>query len=74
MRLAKETGGSYFEVSKKLAIEQVFDAIQNELRSQYSLGFVSDTPVRVSEFRKLQLLAKQKGLTVESRDRYWAQR
>jgi VWFA-related protein len=74
MRLAKETGGSFFEVSKKLTIEQVFDAIQDELRGQYSLGFVSDTPVRVSEFRKLQLLTKQKGLTVESRDRYWAQR
>ncbi|HEY6342281.1 MAG TPA: VWA domain-containing protein [Bryobacteraceae bacterium] len=74
MRLARETGGSFFEVSKKLTIDQIFDAIQVELRSQYSLGFVSDTPVRVSEFRKLQLLAKQKGLTVESRDRYWAQR
>jgi VWFA-related protein len=74
MRLAKETGGSFFEVSKKEGIEQIFDAIQDELRSQYSLGFVSDVPVRVSEFRKLQLTVKQKGLAVETRDRYWAQR
>jgi VWFA-related protein len=73
-RLAKETGGSFFEVSKKQGIEQIFDAIQDELRSQYSLGFVSDAPVRVSEFRKLQLAVKQKGLAVETRDRYWAQR
>src|SRR5215469_3721403 len=73
-RLAKETGGSFFEVSKKLGIEPIFDAIQDELRSQYSLGFVSDVPVRVSEFRKLQLAVKQKGLAVETRDRYWAQR
>jgi len=73
-RLAKETGGSFFEVSKKQGIEQIFDAIQDELRSQYSLGFVSDVPVRVSEFRKLQLAVKQKGLAVETRDRYWAQR
>ena len=74
MRLAKETGGSFFEVSKKEGIEQIFNAIQDELRSQYSLGFVSDVPVRVSEFRKLQLTVKQKGLAVETRDRYWAQR
>lgn len=74
MRMAKETGGSFFEVSKKLGIERIFDAIQDELRSQYSLGFVSDVPVRVSEFRKLQLTAKPKGLTIETRDRYWAQR
>ena len=29
-----------------------------ELRSQYNLGFVSDTPVRFSEFRKLELRSK----------------
>ena len=72
--LSKETGGSYFEVSKKLGIEQIYGIIQDELRSQYSLGFVSDVPVRVSEFRKLQLTVKQKGLVVDSRDKYWAQR
>jgi VWFA-related protein len=74
VRLAKETGGSFFEVSKKQNIEQLYAEIQIELRSQYNLGFVSDVPVRVSEFRKLQLTAKQKGLTVDSRDKYWAQR
>ena len=74
VHLAKETGGSFFEVSKKLGIEQIFGLIQDELRSQYSLGFVSDVPVRVSEFRKLRLTTRRSGLVVESRDRYWAQR
>lgn len=74
MKLAKETGGGFFEVSKKQSIQQIYDLIQDELRSQYSLGFVSDQPVRVSEFRKLQLAVKQKGLIVQARDRYWAQR
>ncbi|MBZ5608413.1 MAG: VWA domain-containing protein [Acidobacteriia bacterium] len=73
-RLAKETGGSFFEVSKKQSIETVFSLIEQELRSQYSLGFVSDQPVRVSEFRTLQLNTKLKGLVVQARDRYWAQR
>lgn len=74
VRMAKETGAGFFEVSKKLNIEQAFDVIQNELRSQYSLGYVSDVPVRISEFRKLQLTAKPKGLVVQARDRYWAKR
>ena len=74
MRLARETGGSFFEVSRKLGIEQIFKMIQDELRSQYSLGFVSDVPVRVSEFRKLKLTTRRSGLAVEARDRYWAQR
>jgi VWFA-related protein len=73
-RLAKETGGSFFSVSKKLSIEQIFGFIEDELRSQYSMGYVSDTPVHISEFRKIHLAVKRPGLIVESRDRYWAQR
>lgn len=71
-RLAKETGGGYFEVSKKLTIDQVFTLIQEDLRSQYSIGYVSDRPATVSEFRKIQLTIKRPGLVVQSRDRYWA--
>jgi VWFA-related protein len=74
VRMSKETGGSFLEVSKKQGIEQIFDLIQEELRSQYSIGYVSDEPVRISEFRKLALTTKQKGLIVQARDRYWAQR
>jgi VWFA-related protein len=71
-RLAKETGGGYFEVSKKLTIDQVFALIQEDLRSQYSIGYVSDRPATISEFRKIQLTIKRPGLVVQSRDRYWA--
>jgi VWFA-related protein len=71
-RLAKETGGSYFEVSKKLTIDQVFAQIEEDLRSQYSIGYVSDRPAQISEFRKIQLTVKKPGLTVNARDRYWA--
>jgi VWFA-related protein len=73
-RLAKETGGSFFEVSKKQSIGQIYGIIEQELRSQYNLGFVSDQPVRVSEFRSLQLTVNRKDLMVQARDRYWAQR
>jgi len=71
--LAGETGGGYFEVSKTRSISQIYDAIQEELRSQYSLGFVSDQPVTSSGFRKLQLKTKEKGLIVQATDRYYAE-
>jgi VWFA-related protein len=74
MRMSRETGGGFFEVTKKQTIGQVFDVIQDELRSQYSLGYVSDEPVRVSEFRRIQLAAKQRSLVVRAREKYWAQR
>jgi VWFA-related protein len=71
-RLALETGGGFFSVSKKLSINQIFSMIEGELRSQYSIGYVSDKPCTISEFRKLQLSVKEKGLTVQARSRYWA--
>jgi VWFA-related protein len=74
MRISRETGGRCFEVSKTLSIEQIFQAIQDELRSQYNLGFVSDVAVRISGFRRLHLAAKTKSLVVQSQSRYWAQR
>ena len=73
-RMSQETGGSFFEVSKKQSIDQIFELIQDELRSQYSLGYVSDLPVRVSEFRRIELTTKRKGLVVRARERYWARR
>jgi VWFA-related protein len=74
MRMSRETGGGFFQVSKKQSIDQIFSMIEDELRSQYSIGYISDKPVAVSEFRKVQLATKQKGLTVQSRERYWARR
>lgn len=73
-RMSKDTGGALYEVSKKHSLEQIYGVIQDELRSQYSLGYISDQPVRVSEFRRIQLATKQKGLMVQARDRYWAKR
>ena len=71
-RMSRETGGRYLEVSKKLGIQQTFDLIQDELRSQYSIGYVSDVAAIAPEFRRIQLGVKTKGLVVRARDRYWA--
>ncbi len=71
-RLSKDSGGGFFEVSKKQTIDRIFDIIQDELRGQYNLGFVSDQPPRDMEFRELQLKTSEKGLIVQARDRYYA--
>jgi hypothetical protein len=72
MRLSTESGGGFFEVSKKQSIDDAFAILEEELRSQYSLGYVSDVPLRIAEFRKIQLTVDQKGFVVQARDRYWA--
>jgi VWFA-related protein len=71
-RMALETGGNYLEVTRSLNISQAFERVQLELRSQYSIGYVSDDPVRMEGFRRIDLRAKRAGLTVQARTRYWA--
>lgn len=70
-QLAVETGGSFFAASKKESIDKVYQHIQDELRNQYSLGYTSDQP-NGSGYRKISLTVKQKGLTVQARDGYYA--
>jgi VWFA-related protein len=73
-RMSEDSGGSFFEVSKKQTVDSMFAILEEELRNQYSIGYVSDKPVTLSEFRAIQLTARQKGLQVQARKRYWAQR
>jgi VWFA-related protein len=70
-QLSKETGGAMFEVSKKQTVAQIYDRIEEELRNQYSLGYTPETG-RGPGYRKIHVAAKQKGLTVQARDGYYA--
>jgi VWFA-related protein len=70
-RISKETGGSFFQVSKKETIDKIYAHIQEELRNQYSLGYTSDQP-NGSGYRKIVVTAKPKGSVVQARDGYYA--
>jgi VWFA-related protein len=72
-RISKETGGHLFEVSKKQTIAQIYTAISDELRNQYSLGY---TPMPDSGlgYHKIHLITKQKDLTVQTREGYYGER
>ena len=71
-RMSRETGGGFFEVSRKVPIEETFERIQEELRSQYSLGYTSDKLNAGSGFRSIRLNTTQKNLIVQTRDKYYA--
>jgi VWFA-related protein len=73
-RISKETGGRLFEVSKKQAVDQIYDEIQQELRDQYILGYVPDKSANSAGYRKIHLTTKQKDLSVQARDGYYATR
>ena len=68
--LAVETGGTLFEVSKKLTLDEIFSKIQEELRSQYSLGYTPQADAR-DGYRHIQITTKKKGLIVQAREGYY---
>jgi VWFA-related protein len=70
-RLSRETGAGFFEVSRKHPIERVFSEIEDELRSQYNLGYTSDRKEAPAGFRTIHVAAKDPNLTVQSRDGYY---
>jgi VWFA-related protein len=69
-RISRETGGAFFEVSKKLSIDEIFDRIQEELRNQYSIGYTSDS-TSSSGFRAIKVTVKQSGMKVQAREGYY---
>ncbi|HYA17851.1 MAG TPA: VWA domain-containing protein [Bryobacteraceae bacterium] len=71
-QISKETGGGFFEVSHKMTIDQIYDRIEDELRSQYSLGYTSDKTDSYG-FRRIALTVKQKNMVVQTRDGYYPQ-
>jgi VWFA-related protein len=70
-QLSRLTGGGFFEVTKKLTIDQIYTRIEEELRSQYNLGFTSDTADPAGGFRRLALTTKPKGMIVQTRQGYY---
>ena len=54
-RIARETGGRFFEVSKKDPIDQIYDSIAEELRNQYSIGYSPDKAVAGAGYHKIAL-------------------
>jgi VWFA-related protein len=70
-QISKETGGAYFEKSKKKSVDDIYAQIEDELRSQYNIAYTPEGGGD-SGFRKITLTAKQSGLTVQTREGYYA--
>ena len=71
-RLAQQTGGRFYEVSKHDSVEQIYASIGEELRNQYSLGFTPDLADAAAGYHRIQLTTTQKDMTVQARDGYYS--
>jgi len=70
-QISRETGGGFFEVSKKDSIEDIYKTIQEELRNQFSLGYVSDQDPSGTSFRHITLTVRKSGLIVQAPEGYY---
>jgi len=71
-RMATETGGIPYEVTKDQPLESIYAQIEEALRNQYSIGY---TPARTEsdgKYHKIKLTIKNRHLVVNARDGYYA--
>jgi VWFA-related protein len=71
-KMARETGGTLFKPRRNQPLSDIFEAIQEELRNQYSIGFTPTNPEQDGSFRRIELSVKQKGMKVQTRRGYYA--
>jgi VWFA-related protein len=72
-RLARETGGAYFEVSRNNAIEKIYASIEEQLRNQYSIGYTPDRKDGGGRYRRVRLTTRLPGLIAQTRVGYYAE-
>jgi VWFA-related protein len=71
-KMSDETGGRVFTVKKNHTLQEVFKEIQDEMRSQYSIGYRSTKPERDGSYRKIEIKTADKDDVVQARKGYYA--
>jgi len=71
-KLAEETGGRMVVVRNEKKLEEAFEQISEELRSQYTLGYYPANTVRDGHFRKIKVETTRGDLQVLTRKGYYA--
>jgi len=71
-QMSDDTGGRLLRVDRKHTLNEIFTQIQEEMRSQYAIGFTSTNPKKDGSFRRLELRTRDKNQKVQARKGYYA--
>ncbi|MBV9304341.1 MAG: VWA domain-containing protein [Acidobacteriaceae bacterium] len=71
-KMSEETGGHVFTVSNKHPLSEVFKEIQDEMRNQYSIGYVSTNAKKDGTFRHIEIKTNNNDYRVQARSGYYA--
>jgi len=70
-QFAEETGGRYFQPFNMSDLDVAFEAINTELRSQYSISYQPTSP-RDGKYHEIEIAPQRRGLRVRARKGYFA--
>lgn len=71
-RMSEETGGRVFKVDRKHPLNDAFTQIQEEMRSQYAIGYTPTNPQKDGTYRRIEIKTRDKDLKVQARKGYYA--
>jgi len=71
-QMSDETGGHVYRVDRKHTLDQVFKELQDEMRSQYSIGYTPTNDTKDGSYRKLDIRLSSKDMKVQARKGYYA--
>jgi VWFA-related protein len=71
-KISDETGGHVFRVDRRHTLDQVFKELQDEMRSQYAIGYTPSNDSKDGSYRKLDIKLSNKDLKAQARKGYYA--
>ncbi|MBS1831624.1 MAG: VWA domain-containing protein [Acidobacteria bacterium] len=72
-RMSEDTGGRMFEAGRG-NLNEIFKEIEDDVRSQYAIGFTPTNDTKDGTFRKLEIRPKNKEYKIYARKGYYAVR
>jgi VWFA-related protein len=70
--MAEDTGGRVFRATSEGQLAMAFSQIAEELRSQYSIGYVPMDQAQDGSYRKLDVRVRGRGMRIQARKGYYA--
>ena len=71
-KMSDETGGHVFKVDRRHPLDEAFRELQDEMRSQYSIGYTPTNEVKDGSYRHLDIRLGNKDLKAQARKGYYA--
>jgi len=71
-QLSEETGGHVFHIDRKTTLQDAFNQLQEEMRSQYAIGYTPSNPAKDGSFRRIDIRTMNKDWKVQARKGYYA--